>query len=274
MYVSPAHEELRDALVALADANQPATVRQLYYLATVANLVPKTETGYGLVQRQLVILRDRGRIPFDQIVDNTRRSILAQGWDSPADAMDSLHSIYRLNYWKDQPRYVEIWLEKDALSGVIEPITRRYRVPLRIARGYSSVTFLHTSAMEIAEKDKPAEILLLGDCDPSGHGARQSIMGRLREFAPDVDMKFSTIALTQTQVAKWNVPTRPTKTTDTRSTNWRGESAELDAIPPPRLRELVENSILRRIDWPAWNRSVEQEKKDKAVLLDFVESAA
>lgn len=260
------YEELRDALVKLTGDNQPATVRQIYYLATVAGVVPKTEAGYGLVQRQLVMLRERGRIPWDWIRDNTRRVIEPQTYGSAEQALNETAQFYRKNYWQRQPKHVEIWLEKDALAGVITPITLHYQVPLHVMRGYASVTFLHASAQELAAVGKPCEVLLLGDCDPSGVGARQEVMRRIREFAPHAEIHFSTIALSQKQAKKWNLPTRPTKKSDLRSVNWVGDSVELDAIPPPRLRELVENAIHRRIDWNWWKMMRAAEESEKGIL--------
>ncbi len=151
--------------------------------------------------------------------------------------------------WADADCYVEIWLEKDALSGVIAPVTYLYDVPLMVARGYASLSFLHSAAEQIRELGKPPYIYHLGDFDPSGVDAGRNIERRLREFAGDeVEIYFDRLAVTPEQIVEWHLPSRPTKTTDSRSRSFGlTGSVELDAIPPADLRSLVEEAILQRL---------------------------
>jgi hypothetical protein len=140
-------------------------------------------------------------------------------------------------------------VEKDALAGVIFPITDRYDVPLMVARGYSSLTFLHASASQIREQGRPTFIYHLGDHDPSGRNAAQKIEATLREFAPGADISFTSIAVEPWQISSWNLPGRPTKASDSRAKSWSGgDSVELDAIDANRLRHLVEGHILQHVD--------------------------
>ena len=129
------------------------------------------------------------------------------------------------------PVYVEVWCEKDALAGVLMEETEVYDVPLMTARGYSSLTFLHSAAMAIRAKDKPAFIYHFGDLDPSGRDAARDIEAKLRRYAPGAEIHFECPAVTREQVEQWNLPTRPTKQTDTRAKKFVGTSVELDAIP-------------------------------------------
>src|SRR5262249_46578812 len=139
--------------------------------------------------------------------------------------------------------YVEIWLEKDALSGVIYPITSMYDVPLMVARGYASLSFLYNAAEYINTLYVPAHIYHLGDFDPSGINAGEKIEETLQELAPDAEIYFERIAVTPEQIEEWELPTRPTKTSDTRSKGFGAISVELDAIEPNRLRQLVQEAI-------------------------------
>jgi hypothetical protein len=125
----------------------------------------------------------------------------------------------------------------------VQPVTSLYDVPLMVARGYASLSFLHSAAEDIAELEVPAFIYHLGDFDPSGVNASEKIEQTLREMAPDADINFERIAVTEKQIRDWDLPTRPTKKTDTRSKNFGEISVELDAIPPDRLRRLVEWNI-------------------------------
>jgi hypothetical protein len=112
-----------------------------------------------------------------------------------------------------------------------------------VARGYASLSFLHEAAEYIAGLDVPAYIYHLGDYDPSGQDAARAIDESLREMAPDAEIHFERLAVTPGQIAHWRLPTRPTKETDSRSKGFGAVSVELDAIPPGRLRALVQVAI-------------------------------
>jgi hypothetical protein len=126
-------------------------------------------------------------------------------------------------------------------------VTAEYDVPLMVARSYASLTFLHAAAGAIEANDKPAHIYHLGDWDPSGQDAADHIERKLREYAPGVPIHFEKLAIAERQIAEWNLPTRPTKQSDSRARGWKGDSVELDAIPPDRLRALVRDAIERHI---------------------------
>jgi hypothetical protein len=147
------------------------------------------------------------------------------------------------------PVYVEVWCEKDALAGVLLEETKVYDVPLMVARGYSSLSFLHSAAMAIKDREKPAYIYHFGDLDPSGVDAARDIDVKLRRYAPNAEIHFERPAVTREQVEQWNLPTRPTKSTDTRAKKFgSATSVELDAIPADKLRQLVRECIERHID--------------------------
>jgi hypothetical protein len=120
-------------------------------------------------------MRRQGQLPWEWIVDTTRQRIHPATYSSIAEALQECADSYRKTLWNDINGYVEIWLEKDALAGVISDVTDKYDVSLMPARGYSSVTFLHDAAVALAEKRCPVYIYHLGDFDPSGvNAARRS----------------------------------------------------------------------------------------------------
>jgi hypothetical protein len=134
-------------------------------------------------------------------------------------------------------------LEKDALAGVVYPVTSMFDVPLMVARGYASLSFLYSAAEYINELTVPTFIYHLGDFDPSGVNAGEKIEETLREMAPEAEIFFERIAVTRGQIAEWDLPTRPTKKSDTRAKGFSDISVELDAIEPNQLRALVTEAI-------------------------------
>ena len=241
-------EDREDALYTIVADGAPMTVRQVFYQATVHEIVEKTEAGYAKVQRTLAELRREGQLPWQWIADNTRWQRKPATYDNLADALEQTSRFYRRSLWKEAPAYVEVWLEKDALSGVIYPITSKYDVPLMVARGYASLSFLHSAADQIAHLGKPAYIYHLGDHDPSGVNAGEKIEETLRELAPDAEIYFERLAVLPGQIEEWKLPSRPTKTTDSRAKRFGySQSVELDAIHPDSLREIVEEAITLHI---------------------------
>jgi hypothetical protein len=236
-------EARRAALFSIVANMKPMTVRQVFYQATVRGLVEKAETGYNKVQTDLTQMRRAGDLPCDWLADNTRWQRKPRTFDSVEHALNETARLYRKSLWADADAYVEIWLEKDALAGVILPVTTTYDVPLMVARGYASLSFLHSAADAIGDLDVPTYIYHLGDFDPSGVNAGEKIEQTLREMAPNAEIFFQRVAVTPEQITDWNLPTRPTKASDTRSKGFGSISVELDAIAPEQLRELVKEVI-------------------------------
>jgi len=233
----------RAALFDIVSEMQPMTVRQVYYQATVRNIVEKTEAGYTKVQTDLVQMRKSGDLRYDWLADNTRWQRKPKTFDSVEQALQDTAKFYRKSLWADADAYVEVWLEKDALAGVVYPVTDKYDVPLMVARGYASLSFLHSAAEYINELEVPTYIYHFGDFDPSGVNAAEKIEQTLREMAPAAQIHFERVAVTPPQIEMWNLPTRPTKASDSRSKGFGDISVELDAIPPHGLRALVKMVI-------------------------------
>jgi hypothetical protein len=172
--------ERHQALLEITATMQPMTVRQIFYQATIRGLVDKSEAGYGKVQRALVDLRRAGRLPYDWIADNARWQRKPRSWRDPAEAVRQTARFYRKALWADIDEYVEVWLEKDALSAVVFDVTAEFDVPLMVARGYASLSFLHEAAQAIRQENRPTYIYHLGDFDPSGVNAADKIESTLR----------------------------------------------------------------------------------------------
>ena len=266
-------EEIRAAIVEVVHAQRPISCRGTFYQLVARGVVDKTEAEYkATVCRLLVEMRRSGDLPFSYIADGTRWMRKPASYLSVADMLENNVATYRRMLWASQPTYVEIWLEKDALAGVIYSVTEQFDVPLMVSRGFSSITFLHSAGETIRDQGKPAVIYQLGDHDPSGVDIARHIEKELRACAPEIDITFSRLAVMPDQIEALSLPTRPTKKTDSRARGFTGESVDVDAIPAPALRAIVRDAIVSHIDLAAWNRTLDVEEAERASLQLFAES--
>ncbi len=240
---------LKSTLFTLIREDRPMTVRQVFYRLVSMGAIGKSEAEYkGTVVRLLTKMRLDGDLPFDWIADQTRWMRKPTTHGSLAKCLERTAEAYRRSLWDDQDVYVEIWLEKDALAGVLYRETAKWDVPLMVTRGYPSLSYLHSAAESIAEEGKPAYLYYFGDHDPSGVDISRHTEERIRELAGDAEIHFERVAVNLEQIEDWDLPTRPTKKTDSRSKSFVGGSVEVDAIPPDELRSLARECIERHID--------------------------
>jgi hypothetical protein len=237
----------RDSLFEIVEAMKPMTVRQVFYQASVRGIVEKSEAGYNKVQTDLVLMRKAGVLPYGWLADSTRWQRKPNTFDSVEQALQETARLYRKALWAEIDAYVEVWLEKDALAGVVNEVTDMCDVPLMVARGYASLSFLHSAAEYIKSLNVPVYIYHLGDFDPSGVNAGEKIEQTLREMAPAAEIHFERLAVTPSQIQEWDLPTRPTKASDSRAKIFGDISVELDAIDPDSLRELVADAIVSHL---------------------------
>jgi hypothetical protein len=265
----------RAQLHKIVEAMRPMTVRQVFYQATVRDIVEKTEAGYTKVQVDLTVMRRAGELPYGWLVDNTRLQRKPKTFSSVEQALAHTASFYRKALWDNLDAYAEIWLEKDALAGVLYPITSKYDVPLMVARGYASLSFLHSAAEYINDLAVPAYIYHLGDFDPSGVNAGEKIEATLEEMAPDAEIYFERLAVTPEQITAWNLPTRPTKASDTRAKKFGSSvSVELDAIEPSLLRDLVKDAIEEHLPPKQFEILKAAEQSEREIISKLVAGVA
>jgi hypothetical protein len=260
--------EIDTAIYEIAEAERPASVRGVYYRVVMSRgLVPKTESGYAVVQREALKLRRAGELPYGWITDGSRMRLKPRTFSSAQAALEHTARMYRRALWIDQNVHVEVWTEKDAIRGVVFPVTAEYDVPLMISRGFSSETSLYETAEDINREGNPAVIYQLGDHDPSGVAAWEDIRRKLRGFVDrDIDVKFERIAVTPEQIIDLGLPTRPTKTSDARAKNFKGDSVEVDAIASTTLRRLVRDAIEVWIDPEALRLTKIAEDSEREIL--------
>jgi hypothetical protein len=258
---------IREAIYRVLADDHPMTVRQVFYRLVSLGTIRKTETEYkATVNRLLTAMRRAGEIPFGWIADNTRWMRKLRTWSGLSAMLEATAKTYRRAIWDEQSAYVEVWLEKDALAGVLYEETELWDVPLMVTRGYPSLSYLYEAAETIAAQSRPAYLYYLGDYDPSGIDITRTVEQGIREFAPSAEIYFERVAVTSEQISLWNLPTRPTKASDTRSKHFQGESVEVDAIPPRVLRELVKGCIIRHVDSWVLQQTLAIEAEERRAL--------
>lgn len=224
------------------------TVRGLFYRLVGAGVVEKTKDGYRGVVRLASEMRLEGRLPFDWIADNTRIRLGSAAFWSMEDWLKESMRSFRLDLWKNQDAYVEVWAEKDAIAGLLRRVCDPLCVDVLPCRGFPSITFLQSAASWLRAIGKPAFLYYLGDYDPSGVEIPKVIERRLRGFAPGVEISFERLAVHPGQILRWGLPTRPTTESDSRSRGFKGDSVEVDSVPTATLRELVTSAIEEHLD--------------------------
>ena len=225
----------------------PVTVRQVFYAATVRYLVEKTEDGYKKIQKSCLNGRRSGLISYTDITDNSRTFYQVTAYEDLSNAAQSFSNTYKRDFWVDSPDAVEVWLEKEALAGVIMPVTDEYRVRLVPTRGFASETIVHSAIRNAVRENKDRLVVkTLYDFDRSGQDAEAAIIRRMEEIGSElgVEVVHEKLALTAQQVATMDLPTRPAKKESSADKKWPYSYAvELDAIPPDVLRGVVAGAI-------------------------------
>jgi len=204
--------ELDAALLTIAAAEKPTSVRGMYYMAMGAGLIDKDaqakRNNYMRVQRRLLQMRRDGRMPYSWITDGSRT---IYGYDRFADEDDFsayAANIYRKDYWLESPVRVEVWVEKDAMAGKLKPVVRdEYGLDLYVSRGFASETYLQEAGAHIRSDGRPTYVYLLTDFDASGMGIAETVEERLAEMACPVDVFVERIAATPEQIEEYGLIT-------------------------------------------------------------------
>jgi hypothetical protein len=268
--------DIRDAIIDFAQTEGPVTVRQTFYRLVTLGLVNKSESEYGdTVSRLMTQMREDDELDWDLVVDQTRYKREPAMFNSKAEAVAAAAQFYRRQAWNTQPRAIEVWCEKEALAGILMDVTFPLAVPLFIGKGYSSATYIHDCAMRIDSRaqdyGQATTILYFGDWDPWGKDMSDDLTRRLERYT---ELAFTTgaptfevirIGLNQPDIATYGLPTRPTKTGNIKG--FKGDSVELDALPPTTLRQLVRDAIESRMDIEAYNLVKVAEDSERGDLL-------
>jgi hypothetical protein len=259
------------------------TLRQLYYqfVAKQPLRVPFANNIQSYKRLGSIIndARLAGMIDWNAIEDRTRNLETLPSWASPREILESCSHQFRYDRWKDQPRRVEVWVEKEALVGVVQRIANEYRLPFFACRGYVSQSETWGAGQRFLAYERGGQdvvVLHLGDHDPSGIDMTRDNYDRLYMFTEQSNVEVRRLALNYDQVEQYNPPPNPAKLTDSRATayieRFGNESWELDALEPSVIAELVRSQMPDLIDWDLWEAAIEREDEARARLAKLAKN--
>jgi hypothetical protein len=256
------------------------TLRQLYYQLVSRGVIPNEQKEYKRVGSVINDARLAGKIDWNALEDRTRNVKSVSHWDSPEEIIEAIADQFRMDKWCDCSVRPEVWIEKDALVGVIEDVCRDEDVSYFSCRGYTSQSEMWGAAMRFLKYHEKfgqgVHVIHLGDHDPSGQDMSRDIEDRIRMFlrhhnpAAESSFSFTRIALNMDQIQQYNPPPNPAKSTDSRFKTYADlhgdDSWELDALDPTVIADLIRNKIVELRDDDEYRR-VEDEENDHRRLL-------
>ena len=248
------------------------TLRQLYYQFVSRDLIENKQTEYKRLGSIINDARLAGLIDWSSIEDRTRNVRTVTTWTEPAEIVKAVAAQYKEDLWDSQDHRVEVWVEKDALLGVIEPACRRLRVPFFACRGYTSQSEQYAAGKrfeEVIYRGQVPIVIHLGDHDPSGIDMTRDNTDRLAMFARE-EVEVRRIALNMAQIIEYEPPPNPAKETDSRAEGYiakfGAKSWELDALDPKVIDALIEGEIRDFIDEDRWEKAEAGEALRRSTL--------
>lgn len=247
------------------------TLRQLYYQFVARGFIANNQREYAKLGGAINDGRMVGLIDWLAITDRTRNLQSVAHWTDPADIVDIVSKQFRIDKWEGQTFRPEVWIEKDAVVGVVEGVCRELDVPYFSCRGYTSQSEMWVGAMRLRQYVDGGQtplILHFGDHDPSGKDMSRDITERLQLFMGGVE--FKRLALNFNQIEEFNPPPNPAKFSDPRAAGYVAEfgdeSWELDALEPALLVQLIRENIESVRDADEWDAKVDEENEHRTLL--------
>jgi hypothetical protein len=254
------------------------SLRQLYYQLVAGAHIENSVRSYKNLGSLVNDARLAGLVDWEMIVDRSRHTHSLAHWQNPGEIVRSAARSFRIDKWKCQANHVEVMVEKDALSGVLEPVCDGLDIKFTACKGYPSASILYRMGKRLNHRratGKTVYILHLGDHDPSGIDMTRDLEERLSMFAYSHEIVVERLALNMDQVRQYNPPENPAKLSDTRAHQYIAEygysSWELDALEPQVLADLVENRVDELRDPDEWDDAIEREKEMKDELKEFAD---
>lgn len=254
------------------------TLRQLYYQFVSRDLIPNSQREYDKLGKLISNARLAGLIDWSAIEDRTRWLRQLPAWQDPTHFLENVTPQYRLDPWVDQDDYLEVWIEKDALIGVIEGVCETWGVPYFACRGYVSQSEQWRAGRRWLRKrneGKRVTVLHLGDHDPSGIDMSRDNNERGGMFSQGGLAGFRRLALNMDQVNEYNPPPNPAKMSDSRFETYVAEYGsecwELDALEPAVISELIDINIQDFVDPIVWDGTKRREIEGQEKLAELIE---
>lgn len=283
------HVDIIDhANVILADYRRQGydmTLRQLYYQFVSRDLFPDSwrdkengstnnQASYKKLGDIISQARRAGEIDWDYLIDITRHVRSPTFWDSPKSIVSACASQFDVDWWNNQEYRPQVWVEKDALVGVLEVACSDWHCPYFSCRGYTSDSEIWKSARafkEVHRKGQTPIVFHLGDHDPSGIDMTRDIQERLSLFS-GLKVEVKRLALNRDQVDQYSPPPNPAKSTDTRYRKYEedhgDESWELDALSPTVISGLIADEMNAIIDTSEWEKRIEERDESRRKLVE------
>jgi hypothetical protein len=249
------------------------TLRQLFYQTVARALLENTFANYKRLGTIVRNARDAGLIDWDAIEDRTREVNTHAFWNSPSHIIGDDAAVYREDLWKGQRYRPEVWIEKDALIGVIEGVCTELRVPYFAHRGNNSQTLQYQAGRRFADfldQGLIPLVLHLADHDPNGIDMTRDNTERLALYTRQ-DVEVRRVALNMDQVRQYSPPPNFVKESDTRTSGYRerfdtDECWELDALSPSVIASLIRSEVEGLIDAKRWKRAAVSERYGQSQL--------
>lgn len=263
------------------NAGYRMTLRQLYYQFVSRDFIQNTERSYKKLAKTISDARLVGLVDWNAIEDRGRVVDMPFHWANPQQMLDRCKSLaeeYTLDKWRNQPSYVELWVEKQALAGVLEPLAQEFHVPLMVNKGYSSQSAMYEASLRFRRQQgtkNALKLFYLGDHDPSGEDMVRDITDRLAMFRVR-ELSVQKLALTMEQIQEHEPPPNPAKMSDPRADAYVAahgdESWEVDALPPNVLGDIIRAAFEEVTDTDLLTELNEQEETERDALVSALEN--
>jgi hypothetical protein len=251
------------------------TLRQLYYQFVARGLIENKQSEYKRLANIVSEARLAGLIDWAGLDDITRKLKDFETFLNPTDAIEERAANYLENLHADQPTIPEVWIEKDALVGVIGPVCSRWRLPHFGCRGYASQSAQYEAGKRFARRLRNGQrtmILHLGDHDPSGIDMTRDNEERISLFSR-FGVEVRRLALNMEQVEEFDPPPNPAKEADSRFAAYVerfGESSwELDALNPETIDGIIDAAVQDVIDVEAFRESESREAHNRDTMQEI-----
>jgi hypothetical protein len=262
-------KDLIRVATAILEREYPMTIRQLFYRIVSVGVIENSRSSYQLVSRVMTTARKDGRCSYEYITDRSRPEYIPNVWTDAAGYAEAVKKSYRKDYWATQPNHVEVWTEKDAIIGCIQPLTDKLGITVRVGRGFSSTTKKHEISRTFQKITKNIFVLYLGDHDPSGVAIEDNLRCTI-----DAGFEMERLAIHHSDIREFNLPPLRVKETDSRSGGFLAyhgsECVELDALPPNELRARIENAVTGLRDSVLWDRAIGVEQVEMDSIISTV----
>lgn len=249
------------------------SMRQVYYAMVRKGAIENKQSEYKRLASIMSDARLAGLTDWDSIEEQMRGLRTVPSYPNAGEFMRHLASQYAEDLWASQPNYCEVWVEKEGLIGTIERACEQYRVPYVATRGYASQSGLYEAGRrlrDVLEREKQVWIFYLGDHDPHGLEMSRDLAARLKLFARSEKIRVERVALSQAQIAYYDLPADPVPITDVRLKEYAEQFGtkgwELEAFPAAELRALIVSSIANIIEPEAFRSAEASEAKTREFL--------